>query len=109
MATNDLMVSDSLKGLFDEEPSQQSLSHILLISPISGKINRISRTREGIRYTIVPDNPMEAFEIFERNIVECLIFSYGNLQINHKIIDPLISIEDSYGKITIQIESRNET
>ena len=40
MATNDLMVSDSLKGLFDEEV-RQPRSLISLMSPIRGTITKI--------------------------------------------------------------------
>lgn len=108
MGTNDLMVSDSLKGLFDEEVKQPR-SLISLIFPINGTITRIAKSSSGIKYFISPDDSAKAFELFAENKVNQLIFRYMDIETVHEISNPLISIDNSQGKLLIQIESTNET
>ena len=49
MATNDLMVSDSLKGLFDEK-IKQPRRLISLTYPIDGTITKITKANSGTKY-----------------------------------------------------------
>tara|TARA_Y100000592_G_scaffold84047_1_gene134516 strand:- start:374 stop:700 length:327 start_codon:yes stop_codon:yes gene_type:complete len=108
MATNDLMVSDSLKGLFDEE-NRQPRSLISLVSPIKGTITKITKSASGTKYFILPDDPMFAFVLFAENNLEQLIFRYMDMEVVHNIPNALISIDNSQGKLLIQIESTHET
>jgi len=108
MATNDLMVSDSLKGLFDE-PVKQPQSFISLVHPIGGIITRITSSPSGTKYFIMPKDATTAFQLFAKNKVDKLIFKYMDIEMVHKISNPLISIDNSQGKLLIQIESIHET
>lgn len=108
MATNDLMVSDSLKGLFDEK-IKQPRRLISLTYPIDGTITKITKANSGTKYYILPENAEEAFELFAKNKVDRLIFRYMAIEMIHEISDPLISIDNSQGKLLIQIESTHET
>tara|TARA_B100000700_G_C15045496_1_gene857729 strand:+ start:322 stop:654 length:333 start_codon:yes stop_codon:yes gene_type:complete len=110
MATNDFMVSDSLKGLFDENPKKQSHSFISVISPIHGKLRKIYRSKDTITFSFEPDEIIDAVKLIDGNNISSLIIRYMEFEKHWDLIEPKVSIDISSSKhMTVHIESKDET